>query len=618
MSPGTVESARNRMGEQSSAYLRARAGDPVHWLPWGEDALDRARREDRPIFLSSGYQGCKWCHTMALESFSDRLVAERLNREFVCILLDREEHPEVDEIYMAATQLLTHRGGWPNTVFLTPKLEPYFAGTYFPPDDRPEVPGFLTVVESMAHAFRERRDDVEAQARELVEVMGRYLGGLPSEEVGGTEPGATESGLTSGEQVAARALQAMEATFDRTHGGFGGAPRFPRPAQLLLLLELAGRHEKAAWMLDLTLDAMSRGGIFDHLGGGFHRHTLDAAWRFPSFEKTLADNGLLLEIFARRQRQVPTAELAAVVRKTADFLLAELALPAGGFALGLDGSSHGHEGAYYIWSLAEIVEAVGPENAGFLAPLLGFDGEPSFEEDFYVLHRPRSPREQATRRRMTPEQLRREEAPMLEALRAQRQTRERPALDRRRHVAANGLAIAGLAAAGKALGDQDLISRAGEAAVSLLAGARVNGALARTWGGDSSPRPAFLADYAFLSRGLLGLFEVSGEGRWLEAAESLAHEQWQSLGDAENGFFSAPARGDLVVRSREVFDGALPSAFGQAVLNLHELARHGANSEPWSELAQRALGSVRPVLAERAEGTWSLALAALRLEGGKP
>ena len=607
----TAETARNRMGEQSSTYLRSRAGDPVGWWPWGDEALDRARRENKPIFLSSGYQTCKWCHTMARESFGDRLVAERLNREFVCILLDREEHPEVDEIYMAATQLLTHRGGWPNTVFLTPDLGPYFAGTYFPSDDRPETPGFLTVVESMAHAFRERREDVEEQARELVEVMGRYLGGLPSADAGAVARPVT------GEPLAARSLQAMEATFDPENGGFGGAPRFPRPAHLLLLLELAERHEKAARMLDLTLDAMSRGGIFDHLGGGFHRHAREADWRIPSFEKTLADNGWLLEIFARRQQQVPTAELATVVRRTADFLLSELLLPEGGFARGLDGSSHGHEGAYYIWSLAEIVEAVGAENAGFLAPLLGFDGEPSFEEDFYVLHRPRSPREQAARRRMTTEQLRREEAPMLDSLLARRRDRERPALDSRRFVAANGLAIAGLAAAGTALADPDLVRRAGEAASSLLAGARAGGTLQRSWGEGSPSRPALLADYAFLSRGLLGLFEATGEDRWLEAAEDLAREQWQRLGDPESGFFNAPARRDLVVRSRDVFDGAQPSAFGQAVLSFHELARHGAGTEPWGQRARQALESVRPVLAERAEGTWSLALAALRLAGGE-
>lgn len=595
--------------EQGSAYLRARAEDPVEWMPWGSAALERARRENKPIFLSSGYATCSWCHTMGRESFADPIIAERMNCEFVNIQLDKEELPEVDEIYMAATQLLTHSGGWPNSVFLTPSLEPYFAGTYFPPEDRPEVPSFRTVLESMAHAFRERRAEVETQARELVDVMRRYLGGHPSDP---ENAGSSAVERATGGAFTHRALRAMDATFDRAHGGFGGAPRFPRPAQLLLLLDLAESDHKASVMLDITLDAMARGGLFDHLGGGFHRHSRDVAWRVPSFEKTLTDNGILLEIYARRQRRVPAAELARVVRRTADFITSDLTHGDGGFCLGLDGSIHGHEGAYYTWSQAEIASALGVEDAGFLAPLLGFDGAPNFAEDFYVLYRPKSLREQAARRKMTLAAIMEEEAPLLDALLAARRTRERPATDTRRHVGANGLAFSGLAAAAEALGDATLLGRASEAASCLLEGARSKGCLARSWSADGAGPPALLGDYVCLARGLLELHRVSGEGRWLDAAEEITAEQVERLRDPDGGFFNSEARPDLIVRARECFDGALPSANGLAMLNLLDISRR-RGAGPWLELAQTTLGSLSGVLAERAEGTWTLALAAHRL-----
>ena len=597
----------NRLADEISPYLLLHKDNPVDWYPWGEEALTRAREEDKPIFLSVGYSTCYWCHVMERESFADPAVAESMNAEFVNIKVDREERPDLDEIYMAATQLLTHQGGWPNSVFLTPKLEPFFAGTYFPPEERYGRPSFRNVVHSMAHAWKERRADVEQQVADLMKVMRGFLEerGAPLE----TLPAESEL-----ESVAASAVDVLRRAFDAEHAGFSlRGPKFPSPSNLHLLFDVADEDDEAASMLEATLDRMARGGLFDQLGGGFHRYATDRAWKVPHFEKMLYDNGLLLELYAREHARTGEPEAARIVRETAAFLERELSAPEGGFWSAIDAETHGHEGAYHVWRKEDLENVLGAEDAGFLAPLLGFDGEPFFEEHFYVLHLPHPLAEQAEQRRTTYEALLEEMAPLRAKLLAARDGRERPATDDKILTDWNGMAIAGLAIAGRLLEEPAMVERAARAADFVLRELRgEDGALLHSWRGGQARIAAFLVDYVHLVRGLLALHTATGEERWLAEAERLTAEQAERLGDPHGGFFNAADQPDLLFRAKEVVDGALPSANGVAVLNLLELAERGEDGERWEELGRRALRALVPFAQAQPEAARMLALASRR------
>jgi len=591
----------NRLAGESSPYLLLHARNPVDWYPWGEEALARARALDRPIFLSVGYSTCYWCHVMERESFSDPAVAELLNREFVAVKVDREERPDLDEVYMTATQVLAQQGGWPNSVFLTPKLEPFFAGTYFPPADRHGLPGFPTVLRSLAEAWRERREEVEEQAREVTAAMRRYLEGLAVPAQTLPSAAATE-----------RHLESLRRRFDATWGGFGTAPKFPTPANLALLLELGAESVEAGLMLGATLDQMGRGGICDQLAGGFHRYATDREWRVPHFEKMLSDNALLLEIYARDFARTGAAERARVARATAEFLLAEMRAPEGAFWSAIDAETDGHEGAYYVWTRAELEAALGAEDAAWAAPLLGFDGEPFFEGKAYVLHLPKPVDVLARERRTTGAALWAELAPLCARLLAARGRRRRPPTDGKLLADWNGLAIAGLATAGRLLGEPRYVESAAAAAAFLLASLRPgDGPLRRSWRSGRTGVAAQLADYAAMLRGLVALHDATGEGAWLSEAVRLADELVARLRAPEGGFFNTAAAPDLLVRAQEVFDGAVPAANPLAALALLDLA--GRTGE--GRFAREAEGVVRAFasLLERApEGTCTLALAARR------
>jgi uncharacterized protein YyaL (SSP411 family) len=592
----------NRLAEASSPYLRLHAQNPVDWYSWGEEALGRARAEDKPIFLSVGYSTCYWCHVMERESFSDPAIAERMNREFVNIKVDREERPDLDEIYMAATQLLTGQGGWPNSVFLTPDLEPFYAGTYFPPEDRYGRPGFPTVLSSLANAWKERRRDVDAQAAELGEALRRVL-----------EERAGPAGEPPGAEAAERALLDLERGFDTVWGGFGSAPKFPTPGNLLLLLEMAPEHEQAAEMLRVTLDNMARGGIYDQLGGGFHRYATDREWKIPHFEKMLYDNGLLLEVFAGEWRRSGDPEAARIIRETAAFLARELTAPEGGLWSALDAETDGHEGAFYAWSREQLREVLGEEEVGFLAPLLGFDGAPFFEGG-YVLHLPRPLVEQAERRRISREELLTEMEPLYRRLFEARGGRKRPLTDDKLLADWNGTAIAGLAQAGDALGDSELVEQAARAAGFVLATMRPGGGpLIHSWRDGRKGPAAFLSDYAFLVRGLLALDLASGDERWLAAATELVAEQLDRLGDPAGGFFVAEVRDDLLYRSKEVFDGAMPGANSVAALNLLELAER-TGEKRWARAAEDCLRAFSTLVDSHPAAVRTMAMAAGRYQ----
>jgi hypothetical protein len=593
----------NRLARESSPYLLLHQHNPVDWYPWGEEALERARREDKPIFLSVGYSTCYWCHVMERESFSSPAIAELMNRDFVNVKLDREERPDLDEIYMAATQILTGQGGWPNSVFLTPDLKPFYAGTYFPPADRYGRPGFPSVLEGLALSFRTRRGDVEEQAEELAAAMQRFL-----------EQRARPAPAPPSPAVARRALDSLARRYDPEWGGFGEAPKFPTPSNLYLLLHWADREPRAAQMLTSTLDQMARGGLYDQLAGGFHRYATDREWKVPHFEKMLYDNGLLLEVYAREHARSGHPEPARIARETAAFLAREMTAPEGAFWSAIDAETGGHEGAFYVWTREELAAALGEEDAAFAAPLLGCDGPPFFEGMHYVLHLPRPVEELAAQRQRAPAELLAELLPLRERLLAARSQRQRPATDDKVLTDWNGTAIAGLAAAGEALGEPRFVAWAERTAEFLLARSRpAGGPLLHAWRGGEGKIPALLSDYAFLVRGLLALHRASGAARWLQAAAELTDEQIARLGDPEGGFFTAGAGADLLFRSKDVFDGALPAANAVAALNLIELAER-TEERRWLDEARRLLQAFGGLVEMHPDGLRTMTLAAARYD----
>ncbi len=590
----------NRLARESSPYLLLHRDNPVDWYPWGEEALARARREERPIFLSVGYSTCYWCHVMERESFSDPEVAGLMNREFVNIKLDREERPDLDEIYMTATQVLTQHGGWPNSVFLTPELEPFFAGTYFPPEDRAGMPGFKRVLHSMAEAWKGRRPEVLEQARGVTEAIRRYL-----EER--AQPGAQPPRP----EIARRSFDSLARRFDPDWGGFGGAPKFPTPSNLLLLEELAGEEPSAARMLTRTLDQMARGGIYDQLGGGFHRYATDGEWKIPHFEKMLYDNGLLLELYAREWAREEDPEMARVARETVGWLERELSSPEGAFQAALDAETDGVEGAFYVWTADELRAVLGVEDFGFLAPLYGFDGAPFFEGRHYVLHLPRPLAEQADKRKTSLAELLGQIEPLRARLFEARRQRQPVLTDRKILTDWNGMAIAGVAEAGRLLPEPAFVARASRAAEGVLELLRPGGELLHVKRGEQRPVAALLSDYVFLVRGLLALDRAApGEG-WLALAADLTAEQIDRLEDPEGGFFTAAASDQVLCRSKEAFDGATPAANAIAALNLIELGER-TGEERWREAAARTLRAFAGLVEQLPDGARTLALAARR------
>jgi len=596
---------KNRLAGESSPYLLLHQYNPVDWYPWGEEALEKARREDKPIFLSVGYSTCYWCHVMERESFSDPETAKILNELFVPIKVDREERPDLDEIYMTATQILTQHGGWPNSVFLTPELKPFFAGTYFPPEDRQGRPGFPTVLKGLAQAWSGRRDEVEKSAAQIADFMRRYL-----------EERLAPSPTPPAGAVARRSLDLLAQRFDATWGGFGGAPKFPTPSNLFLALEMAPEDPQAARMLTTTLDQMARGGIYDQLAGGFHRYATDAHWRIPHFEKMLYDNGFLLELFAREHHRTKDPEMARIVRETAAFLQREMTSPEGGLLSAIDAETDGHEGAYYVWTREELKEALGEEEADFLALLLGFAGEPFFEEKHFVLHLPVPLPEQAAERKMSLDKLLKKIVPLREELLDVRSRRKRPLTDDKVLADWNGIGIGGLATAGRVLGDKGMVRQAERAAEFVLRKMRPKGSpLQHSWRGGTAKIDAYLSDYAFFVRGLLALHEATGEKKWLETGADLSSEQIRRLRDPAGGFFVAAPDPDLLFRSKDALDGALPSPNAIATLNLLTLAERTGETK-WKKEAEASLKAFGGILEQSPEGLRMMSIAALRYQGG--
>ncbi len=598
-------SGRNRLGGESSPYLLLHAENPVDWYPWGEEALAKARSEDKPIFLSVGYSTCYWCHVMEREVFSDPAIAALMNRWFVSIKVDREERPDLDEIYMTATQMLTGSGGWPNSVFLTPGLEPFFAGTYFPPEDRFGRPAFPAVLARIEEAWRQERQRVGEVARE---VAGRMRWAI-AEQVA---PAATVPASVA----AATAVEALAARYDERWGGFGAAPKFPAPGRLLLLWEAGRAGSQEHEMVLETLRRMGRGGIYDQVGGGFHRYSTDERWLVPHFEKMLYDNAHLAELLALAWQETGDPEFERLARGTLDFVLAELTLPEGGFKSAIDAQTDGEEGAYYVWSTGELRAALGEEGFALLAPIYGFDGAPNFEGDRYVLHLTAPLAEHAERSGIDRDALLVRLAPELAKLAAARGRRERPLVDDKVLTDWNAMMIAAMARGGAVLGEPRYHQAAERAASFLLAELwPQEGTLQHAWRGGEAKIDAFLDDYAFLLRGLLALGDTDDDRRWLAAAERLAEELERRLAAPQGGYHLAAADPQLLFQPLSATDGAIPGGNSVAILGLLDLAERTGKAV-YRERAERALRGFASALERYPAAVPTLAAALLRYHGG--
>jgi uncharacterized protein YyaL (SSP411 family) len=534
----------NRLAQETSPYLLQHRDNPVGWYPWGPEALERAREEDKPILLSVGYSACHWCHVMERESFEDAETAAYMNEHFVPIKVDREERPDVDAIYMEAVQAMTGHGGWPMTVFLDPEGVPFYGGTYFPPDTSRGMPSFQMVMEAVVHAFETQREEI----RERAPGTRARLGAL-----GEVEPRDLPDAA-----ALAEAVQRLLAVADRRNGGFGSAPKFP-PASSLELLLARGETEH----VELTLDKMLAGGIYDQLGGGFARYSVDAIWLVPHFEKMLYDNALLARTYLHGWQQLGHERYRRACEETLDWMLREMRGPEGGFYSALDADSEGEEGKFYVWTPAEIRKVLG-ERAEAVIEYYGVTEEGNFEGS-NVLHLAGGATSEE------PEELDEMRQALLEA----RAQRVRPGLDDKRLTSWNALAIAALADAGAVLGREDYLDAARACASFLLSQLRDEaGNLLRTYKDGRAHLNAYLEDHAFLLEALLTLYEATFEARWFTEARALADVTIERFGDLERGGFYSTSSDheELIARRKEVGDHPIPSGNSSAAMGMLRLA----------------------------------------------
>ena len=563
----------NRLADETSPYLLQHADNPVDWYPWSDEALARAREEDKPILLSIGYSACHWSHVMEHESFEDNATAQLMNDLFVNVKVDREERPDLDSVYMDAVVTLTGHGGWPMTVFLTPEGEPFFGGTYYPPEPRHGLPSFRQVLSAVAEAYRERRPDVARSARQLVEAVRKSSELQPSAEP--LQPSLLQD-----------AVRGLRSQFDPRWGGFGRAPKFPPASALEFLL----RREELE-MVTKTLDGMAAGGMYDLVGGGFHRYSVDERWLVPHFEKMLYDNALLAPVYLHAWVVTGEERYREVAAQTLEYMLRELSLPEGGFASAQDADTNGVEGLTFTWTPDELASAVGSERPDLLEP---------FEHGRSVL-----------RGHLVDDERRK----LFEA----RGTRPKPGLDDKAIASWNGLALAALAEAGRRLGREDFLAAATRLGDFLLGPLSTeDGRLRRSFRAGQAKGTGYLEDYADVANGLYELHVATGELRWLEESRRLALLAVDLFADDERGgFFLTPKDAEeLVVRKKELDDHPTPSGNSMIAYVLLRLARIYGDDD----LERRAVSVFRLVhrVFERAPSAVGHALVALDLHFSPP
>jgi uncharacterized protein YyaL (SSP411 family) len=571
----------NRLAKESSPYLLQHAHNPVDWYPWGPEAFEKAKKENKLVFLSIGYSSCHWCHVMERESFEDKEVADYLNKHFVCIKVDREERPDVDEIYMTALQVMDGRGGWPLSMFLTPDGKPIVGGTYWPKEDRKldegTARGFKSILAYIVELDRDKGKELRQQADKVAEMTGDAL----------TRAARGIAVVELSKSLAMGPAEELRDRIDDRYGGFGDKERgfrgtkFPSPPSLVAVIRAARREKDAelAKLVTLTLTRMAEGGIYDQLGGGFHRYSTERTWTVPHFEKMLYDNAQLIEVYSEAYRDDPKPLYKQVVDETVKFVLREMTSPEGGFYSALDADSDGKEGEFYVWTAEQIEKALGEKDAAVFRATYGVSGPPTFEDRAYVLKRTRSLAEVAKDQKMSEEEL----AAKLSAFRAKlvdlRDKRPRPFLDTKVLTGWNGQMIAGLAVAGQTFKQPEYVKDATRAADFVLANLRTkDGRLLRTYGktGEGKAQAkitAYLDDYAFLVRGLLWLHDATADARWLTEAKALTDAMIKWYGDDKaGGFFYTASDGEkLFARAKDFHDGVQPSGNSVAAHNLVRL-----------------------------------------------
>jgi uncharacterized protein YyaL (SSP411 family) len=561
----------NHLIHETSPYLLQHAENPVDWYPWGEEAFEKARRENKPVLLSIGYSACHWCHVMAHESFEDEQIAQLMNENFVNIKVDREERPDLDQIYMSAVQMMTHHGGWPMTVFLTPDAVPFYGGTYFPPQDRYNMPGFPKVLIGVAEAYRDRQDDIRETGTSLVNELKRLSA------TGGSDYPIELELLDA-------AYAGIVRTYDSINGGFGGAPKFPPAMTLEFLLRTHARTGKrdALEMVSHTCRKMANGGIYDQLGGGFHRYSTDARWLVPHFEKMLYDNALLSRLYLHYFQVSEEAFARETVEGILDYVLREMTHAEGGFYSTQDADSEGHEGKFFVWTMDEIRAALGEDDARIFSAYYNITDTGNFEgkniPNVTLTAEPewRASLEESKRK-----------------LFGLREQRIKPDRDEKVLTAWNGLMLASFAEAGVVLNRPDYTNAARRNAEFVLSNLRRDGSLLRTWKDGIAKFNAYLEDYAFLIEGLVTLFETTGESRWLNEALALTDRMIREFWDEDAGgfFFTGKSHESLIVRSKDYFDNATPSGNSVAALVLARLATL-TNKESYRNLAIAVLREV--------------------------
>ncbi|HKS10174.1 MAG TPA: thioredoxin domain-containing protein [Pyrinomonadaceae bacterium] len=555
----------NHLINESSPYLLQHAHNPVDWYPWGGEAFAKARSENKPVLLSIGYSACHWCHVMAHESFENEDIAQLMNELFVNIKVDREERPDLDQIYMNAVQMMTHHGGWPMTVFLTPEGVPFYGGTYFPPQDRYNMPGFPRVLISVAEAYRDRHDEIVENGTALLKELRRL-----SESGGTTNP--IEKGLLDA------AYAGIVRSYDSINGGFGGAPKFPPAMALEFLLRTYKRtgNKDALEMVRHTAQKMAHGGMYDQLGGGFHRYSTDAKWLVPHFEKMLYDNALLSRFYLHYFQ----LEREPLARETAegilDYVLREMTDPASGFYSTQDADSEGHEGKFFVWDLSEVKSVLGEADASKFNSYYDVTEGGNFEgKNILNVNDPTAdPPDPDNKRKLF----------------EHREQRIKPDRDEKIITAWNGLMLASFAEAGVILNRPDYTEAAQRNAEFVLKNLRRDGFLLRTYKDGVAKFNAYLEDYAFFAEGLVTLYETTGEFRWLKEAIAVTDRMIEEFWDGEGGgfFFTGTSHEDLIVRSKDYFDNATPSGNSVAADVLLRLAIL-TNNESYRDIAQKVL-----------------------------
>jgi len=568
----------NRLAGETSPYLLQHAHNPVDWYPWGDEAFARARAEDKPILLSVGYSACHWCHVMERESFENPEIAAIMNRHFVSVKVDREERPDVDQIYMQAVQSLTGHGGWPMTVFLTPDGEPFYGGTYYPPVEGHGLPAFPRLLQALAEAWANRRGEVVASAQKIGEALGQ------------SERLRASTGLLT-DEILFGAFQALSAQFDETEGGLGGAPKFPQPMiwEFVLRFWKRSKNPRGRQMVHTTLTMMARGGMYDQVGGGFHRYSVDPHWLVPHFEKMLYDNAQLASLYLSGWLAFGDPQCRRVSEETLDYLLREMADPAGGFYSATDADSEGHEGKFFVWSPEELREVLGPDDAEYAARYWSVDRGPNFEGKsiLYVGGEP------------DPERI----APIRARLYAARERRVHPGRDDKVLAAWNGLACRAFAEAGRALGRADYVAAAAKNAEFVLTAMRSGGRLLRTWKAGRAKLKGYLEDYAMVAAALVALYEATLDRRWLDEARGLAEELLRLFWDEKlEGFYDTGVDHErLIVRPRNLFDNAVPCGSSVAIETLFRLAILTGESR-YESAALKALRPMADLMTRYASG----------------